>query len=71
MLYKDNRALQAEESLLSFGQWKANEKPWTLCLLQPFQLPSPFCKNSPSLAVWRLAHTWLNMLAVAEFTILC
>ena len=43
---KDSRAQQEEERLLFFpGKDLANEMPWTLCLLQPSQLPFPLYKN--------------------------
>ena len=43
---KDSRAQQEEERLLFFlGKDSANEKPWTLCLLQPSQLPFPLYKT--------------------------
>ena len=42
----DSRAQQEEEKLLFFpGKDSANEKPWTLCLLQPCQLPFPLYKR--------------------------
>ena len=40
--FKDSRAQQEEEKVLFFpGEDSANEKLWTLCLLQPSQLPFP------------------------------
>ena len=42
----DSRAQQEEERLLLFpGKHSANEKPWTVCLLQPSQLPFALHKS--------------------------
>ena len=35
----DSRAQQEEENLFFAGKGSASEKPWTLCLLKPSQLP--------------------------------
>ena len=48
MPFDKNRAQQEKERILFFpGKDSANEKPWTLCFLQPSQLPF-----SPSIKVF-------------------